>query len=117
MNLERIGRSRLKLKLPALRALIDAQQSRAFRALCEEYALAAMARDELTAALNHDSVDLDGLDTVCAEIESDVDLWLRTPNLRRVASEEVADFLCIAPTMAAEVELKGFDGLQKVFTY
>jgi hypothetical protein len=84
MNLERIGRSRLKLKLPALRALIDAQQSRAFRALCEEYALAAMAIDELTAATSHDAVDLDGLEAVCAEIESEVDRLLRTFNASKV---------------------------------
>ncbi len=84
MDLERIGRSRLKMRLPALRALIDAQQSRAFRALCEEYALVAMARDDLTAALPHPPIDLDGLDTICAEIESDVDLLLRTPNVSRI---------------------------------
>ncbi|MDP9634548.1 UNVERIFIED_ORG: hypothetical protein J2W85_006635 [Ensifer adhaerens] len=84
MNLERIGRSRLKMRLPALRALIDAQQSRAFRALCEEYALAAMARHELTDAVRHDAVDLDGLDNVCAEIETDVDLLLRTPNVSQI---------------------------------
>jgi hypothetical protein len=84
MNLERIGRSRLKLKIPALRALIDAQQSRAFRALCEQYALAAMARDELSAAVRHDPADLEGLDAVCAEIESDVDLLLRTPVVSQI---------------------------------
>jgi hypothetical protein len=36
MDFERIGRSRLKLRLTALRSLIDVQQSRAFRALCEQ---------------------------------------------------------------------------------
>lgn len=84
MDLERIGRSRLKMRLPALRAMIEAQQSPAFRALYEEYALAAMARDELIVALRHDPVDLDGLNAVCAEIERDVDRLLRTSNVRQL---------------------------------
>ncbi|WP_156613021.1 hypothetical protein [Ensifer sp. Root142] len=84
MDLERIGRSRLKMRLPVLRAMIEAQRSPAFRGLCEEYALAAMARDDLIVALRHDHVDLDGLNAVLAEIERDVDRLLRTSNVRQI---------------------------------
>lgn len=38
-------------------------------------------------------------------------------DLLRVASEEIADHLCVAPKLAAEVEFKGFEGPQRVFAY
>lgn len=38
-------------------------------------------------------------------------------DLHRVASEEIAGNLCIAPKLAAEVEFKGFEGPQKIFAY
>ncbi|KQY63347.1 hypothetical protein ASD52_14240 [Ensifer sp. Root142] len=49
-----------------------------------------MAGDELPAAVRHDAVDLDGLDTVRAEIESDVDRLLRTYAAKRIYSLAVA---------------------------
>ncbi|OOG61999.1 hypothetical protein B0E45_31835 [Sinorhizobium sp. A49] len=83
MDLERIGRSRLKMRLPALRALIDAQQSPTLRALFEEYAVAWIARDQLSVARRYDPADLYGLEIVCAEIERDVGRLLRTSSVRQ----------------------------------
>ncbi|SDN96180.1 hypothetical protein SAMN05216328_14443 [Ensifer sp. YR511] len=83
MDLERIGRSRLKMRLPALRALIDAQQSPVLRALSEEYAVAWMARDQLSVARRCDPADLYDLEVICAEIENDVDRLLRRANVWR----------------------------------
>ncbi|APH72462.1 adenylate/guanylate cyclase domain-containing protein [Aquibium oceanicum] len=38
-------------------------------------------------------------------------------SLRRVASSDIAINLCTVPRLAAEVEFKGFEGKQKVFSY
>lgn len=84
MDLERIGRSRLKMRLPALRAMIDAQQGLVFSALSEEYAVAWIARDQLSVARRYDPADLYDLEVICAEIESEVDRLLRTPNVRQI---------------------------------
>ncbi|MBP1872347.1 hypothetical protein J2Z19_002059 [Ensifer adhaerens] len=83
MDLEKIGRSRLKMRLPTLRALIDAQQSPVFRALSEEYAVAWIARDQLSVAHRYDPGDLYDLEVICAEIERDVDRLLGTSNVRQ----------------------------------
>ncbi|MGF6178883.1 hypothetical protein [Ensifer sp. 4252] len=81
MDLERIGRSRLKMRLPALRALIDGQQGLVLRALSEEYAVAWIARDQLSVARRYDPADLYDLEVICAEIERDVDRLLRRSNI------------------------------------
>ncbi len=38
-------------------------------------------------------------------------------SLRRVASQETAGHLCVAPKLAAEIPFKGFEGLQKIYAY
>lgn len=38
-------------------------------------------------------------------------------SLKRVASEEIAASLCVAPRLAAEIPFKGFEGLQKIYAY
>ncbi|MBP1875462.1 hypothetical protein LPJGGPFB_04000 [Ensifer adhaerens] len=86
MNLERIGRSRLKLRLPALRAMIDAQQTPAFCALCEEYAIVGMARGQLGATVEYKPAELSDLEIVSVEIERDVDRLLHTPNVKQLRS-------------------------------
>lgn len=82
MDLEKIGRSRLKIRLPERRQQLSEVRSPALRELCRAYAKAAMFRDLLRRSPGADRTLLDEYEVTCDEIEQDVDRLLRIVTTR-----------------------------------
>ena len=71
MDFEKVGRSRLIMRLPMHRRQIADAHFLAFTLLLARYGEAAMKRDELRAQLTADATTIEEYETLCQKLEDD----------------------------------------------
>lgn len=77
MSKEKIGRARLKLRLPAYRHVLSDLKSPSLSEIFVAYAEASMHLDALRAAEHPDPLMIEEYERVCRQIENSIEPYLR----------------------------------------
>lgn len=77
MKLEKIGKARLKLRLPSYRHVLSELRSPALTEICIAYAEASMQLDRLRFCSCPDLLLIDEYERVCRELENSIEPYLR----------------------------------------